>query len=51
MFETYCSPSWDMEKAKDHYPGKRYECSFCGCGLEDHEAYMSSGKVYCGCCK
>jgi hypothetical protein len=51
MYDTYCSPSWDMEKAKDHYSGKTYECSFCGCGLEDHEAYMAGGKVYCGCCK
>jgi hypothetical protein len=51
MYETYHTPSWDWEKAKDHYPGKRYECSFCGCGLEDHEAYMRDGKVYCGCCK
>jgi hypothetical protein len=51
MYETYHTPSWDWEKAKDHYPGKRYECTFCGCGLEDHEAYMRDDKVYCGCCK
>lgn len=51
MYEPYHCPSWDIEKAKDYYPGKTYECEQCGCGLENHEVFLSGGKPYCGCCK
>lgn len=50
-YETYHTPSWDWEKAKDHYPGKTYECNFCAVQLEDHEVYLVNGKAFCGCCK
>ena len=51
MYEPYHTPSWSMETAVSHYEGKRYQCEYCGCGLEDHEVFLVSGKPYCGCCK
>lgn len=51
MYETYHTPSWDLEKAKDHYESKTYECESCGCRLENHEVFLVSGKSRCGCCK
>lgn len=27
-----------------------YECEYCGVRLEDHEAHVREGKVFCGCC-
>jgi hypothetical protein len=50
-YETYHTPSWDIEKAKDHHEGKTYNCDFCGVSLEDWEVYLVNGKAFCGCCK
>jgi hypothetical protein len=51
MYETWQTPSWNMEKAVDHYEGKMYNCNYCGCSLENHEVFLCNGKEYCGCCK
>lgn len=51
MYDPLHTPSWDDDKSRDHYEGKRYNCDYCGITLEDHESYMRGGKVYCGCCK
>jgi hypothetical protein len=50
-YETYHTPSWDWQMAVDHYEGKRYQCEYCGCGLDNHEVFLVGGKPYCGCCK
>lgn len=50
-YETYATPSWEMDKAKDHHPGKTYECEYCGVGLSNHEVFLVGGKPFCGCCK
>lgn len=47
----FLTPSWDMEKAVDHYEGKKYLCEVCGVWLEDHETFLVEGKARCGCCK
>lgn len=51
-YETWHTPSWDIEKVRDHYPGKTYICENCGVELYNHEVFLrSNGKPYCGCCK
>jgi hypothetical protein len=50
-YETYHTPSWDLEKAKDHFDSKTYSCDFCGVSLEDHEVFLKGGKSFCGFCK
>jgi hypothetical protein len=50
-YETYHSPSWDWQMSVDHYEGKRYECGYCGVGLDNHEVFLVGGKPFCGCCK
>jgi hypothetical protein len=50
-YETYHTPSWDWQMAVDHYEGKRYECGYCGVGLDNHEVFLVGGKPFCGCCK
>jgi hypothetical protein len=49
MYETYSTPSWETEwipKIKS-----KYECEYCGCGLDNHEVFLVGGKPFCGCCK
>lgn len=49
MYETYTTPSWEMEWAMKQK--SRYECEHCGVKLEDHEVFLRGGKTFCGCCK
>lgn len=51
MYESWHTPSWDMEKSLDHYEGKKYKCEICGCMLGNHEVFLTGGKERCGCCK
>jgi formylmethanofuran dehydrogenase subunit E len=49
MYETYATPSWEMEWAGREK--SRYECEYCGVELYDNEVFLVSGKPFCGCCK
>jgi formylmethanofuran dehydrogenase subunit E len=49
MYETYTTPSWEMEWAGREK--SRYECEYCGVELYDNEVFLVGGKPFCGCCK